>query len=264
MASSAPASPNPTYKRRFRTYLLNPRFQLKYTGLLVATVVSVMMAFGVIIWNTSAVASRNAELAAEQAERALKESATSARLLKTSAAMYADSPELSQTLEKELADLDTQYKQNLATVAAQRAEVEVQRKQIFNLLVAGGATLVILLAALGIFITHRIVGPVFRLKRLCRQVSTSRLTIPYGLRKGDELEDLFDTFVQMTYSLKALQTGRLATLDATIEKAEEAGVSGDVMKGLYALRAQLCLGLSDSEAARPEARGGKRRGGEAA
>ena len=90
-----------------------------------------------------------------------------------------------------------------------------------------------------------------RHETLAEDVETAfqkKLTIGERLRKGDELEDLFDTFVQMTYSLKALQTGRLATLDATIQKAEAEAVSPEVLKGLRALRAQLCLGLTDIEA----------------
>jgi hypothetical protein len=71
------------------------------------------------------------------------------------------------------------------------------------------------------------------------------------LRRGDELEDLFDTFVQMIWSLKALQSGRLATLDATIAKARAAGISGEVMDGLNSLHAQLYLGLGDTESLRP-------------
>ena len=51
---------------------------------------------------------------------------------------------------------------------------------------------------MGIVITHRIVGPVHKMKRLLRRVSTGRLAIEERLRKGDELEDLFDTFLQMT------------------------------------------------------------------
>jgi nitrogen fixation/metabolism regulation signal transduction histidine kinase len=245
----------PSYRRR--KYLLNSRFQLKYTGLLVSIALAVMVVLGVVIWRTASVASDQAQLATTEAERALKESATSSRILRMSAATYSDAPELGRTLDQELAEIDRAYARNLGEVAARRAEVEQQRQRILHLLIGGGAMVLIVLSVLGIFITHRIVGPVHRLKRLCRQVGTTRLTIGERLRKGDELEDLFDTFVQMTYSLKALQTGRLATLDATIQKAEAEAVSPEVLKGLRALRAQLCLGLTDIEAPpRPSRHGG--------
>lgn len=235
----------PVYKRR--KYLLNPRFQLKYTALLVSIALSVMVVLGVVIWRTASVASDQAQFATAEAERAVKASADSSRILRMSAAAYSDAPELSRTLEQEQAEVDRADKRYLDDVAARRAEVELQRKRMLYLLLGGGATVLLVLSVLGIFITHRIVGPVHRLKRLCRQVGTTRLTIGERLRKGDELEDLFDTFVQMTYSLKALQAGRLVTLDAAIEKAEAESVSPEVMQGLRALRAQLCLGLSESD-----------------
>jgi hypothetical protein len=55
----------------------------------------------------------------------------------------------------------------------------------------------------------------------------------------------------MTYSLKALQTGRRATLQATIEKARVAKIAPEVMAGLEALNAQLNLGLGGVDSFRP-------------
>jgi nitrogen fixation/metabolism regulation signal transduction histidine kinase len=244
-----PAQAPPKHaSRRRRNYLLNPQFQIKYTGLLVLVVFGVGLVLGVVLWRTSSIASDEAQNAVTQAEIAFKESATSARIIRMSAAAYGnDAPDLGRTIEQDLAEVDRKSERNLAEVAARRASVEELRKRMLFLLVGGGLTLVIVLGVLGIFITHRIVGPVHRMKRLCRQVGTSRLSIREGLRRGDELEDLFDTFVQMTYSLKALQTGRLASLDAAMEKAQEESVSAEVMSRLKTLRAQLCLGLTEAE-----------------
>jgi nitrogen fixation/metabolism regulation signal transduction histidine kinase len=234
-----------------RKLLLNPRFQLKYTGLLASVVLAVMVALGLVIWQTASVANEQARYAATQAELALNEAANSAKILKMStAALGGDGNELGNTLDEELEKTNREYERNLAEVAKRRADVEALQGRLLGILVGGGAFLLAVLGVLGVFITQRIVGPVHQMKRLCRQVGTTRLTIGEGLRKGDELGDLFDTFVQMTYSLKALQTGRLATLDATIERAEAESASAEVLAGLRALRAQLCLGLSESEAVR--------------
>lgn len=242
--SNAPPGPPPRHQRR---YLIDPRFQLKYTGLLVGTVLVVILALGAMIWRTSSVASAQAAMASEQAERALKEAATSAKLLKSSASGY-DDPNLAKSLDDDLAAIDREHSKNLAAVKEQRAEVERQRRNMTVLLGAGSALLVAVLGILGVFITHRIVGPVFRLKRLLRQVGTARLSISRRLRKGDELEDLFETFVQMTHSLEALQLGRHQTLRATMAKAEAANVPADVMAGLRALDAQLSLGFKSDGA----------------
>ena len=47
----------------------------------------------------------------------------------------------------------------------------------------------------------------------------------------------------MTYSLRAQQTARLATLDGTLKRAEATDTPPEVIEGLRALRAQLVLGL---------------------
>ncbi|WP_438022679.1 HAMP domain-containing protein [Sorangium sp. So ce233] len=242
-----------------RKLLLNPRFQLKYTGLLVSVVLAVMVLLGIVIWQTASVANEQAQYAATQAELALKEAANSAKILKMStAALGGEGSELGSTLDEELEKTNREHERNLAEVAKRRSEVEALRQRLLNILIGGGVFLLVILSVLGIFITQRIVGPVHQMKRLCRQVGTTRLTIGEGLRKGDELGDLFDTFVQMTYSLKALQTGRLATLDAAIEKAEAESASAEVLAGLRALRAQLCLGLPEAETVRRRTpKGGK-------
>src|SRR5262249_51386364 len=83
-----------------------------------------------------------------------------------------------------------------------------------------------LLTILGVVITHRIVGPVFKIKRLLRQVASGKLVVNQRLREGDELGDLFETFQQMTLSLKVLQIDRIATLEAAIAEAEKSGAPG--------------------------------------
>jgi nitrogen fixation/metabolism regulation signal transduction histidine kinase len=239
-------------KRKVATYLIDPGFQLKYTGLLVGVVLAVTMALGYVIWRTSNSASDSSRYASAQAEKALKEASTSSKLLRLTAATYSDvDPELAKTIDRDQEQLEKEFEANRAEVARRTEHVELQRKRILWLLIGGSAGLLVLLTVLGIYITHRIVGPVFRLKRLLRQVGTARFDVNAGVRRGDELDDLFETFVQMTYSLKALQSGRRATLQATIEKARAAKTAPEVMAGLEALNAQLNLGLGGVDSFRP-------------
>jgi hypothetical protein len=232
----------PRYRRR--NYLIDPRFQLKYTGLLVAVVLAVMLLLGVQIARSADVASSYAELAAKQAEHAMKESHTSSKLARQNVLANAgDNPILLQLMEEELAATDLKAEKELADVKNERVEVEMHRRQMREQLIGAGIALTVLLTTMGIFITSKIVGPVYKIKRLLRRVGTERLAIKERLRKGDELEDLFDTFLQMTYSLKALQSGRMATLEATMETAKATNASPEVLEGLQALRAQMALGL---------------------
>jgi len=234
----------PDAHRRKHRYLVDPRFQLKWTGYLVVVVIVVMAVLGVVIARTAGRASDTAALAVAQAEKAFEESRSNSILARRSVELAApDNPALATLMEDSLAELDAQAARNLADVRAKRADIDKDRRNVKLLLGAAGGVLVLLLSAMGIVITHRIVGPVHKMKRLLRRVSTGRLVIEDRLRRGDELEDLFDTFLQMTYSLRAIQSARLATLDGTMRQAERANVSADVLDGMRALRAQMVLGL---------------------
>ncbi|WP_394843822.1 HAMP domain-containing protein [Pendulispora brunnea] len=228
---------------RNRNWLINPRFQLKYTGMLVGVVAFVMLALGVVIGKTANTAAEYAQLATTQAEKAMKESQVNSQLTRESVLMSGNA-ELLKVVEEGLSETDRQAEANLQAVQSNRAAIEMQRKLVFAVLIFAGVALTVVLTIMGVFITRRVVGPVHKIKRLLRRVGTGRLVVTERLRRGDELEDLFDTFMQMTWSLKALQTGRIATLDATMRKAEATGASPEVLDGLRVLRAQMVLGLT--------------------
>jgi nitrogen fixation/metabolism regulation signal transduction histidine kinase len=231
-------------RRRKRTYLLDPRFQLKWTGYLALVVVLVMAALGIVIGWSAARTADTASLAVKEAERAFAESRSNSKLARQSVLLSApDNPTLLSMMDESLAEVDAKSERDLAEVRSRQERITRDRRNMQVLLVSAGIILVLLLVGMGIVITHRIVGPVFKMKRLLRKVSTGRLHIDERLRRGDELEDLFDTFLQMTYSLRALQAARLATLDATIASAENTGAAKEVVEGLRTLRAQMVLGL---------------------
>ena len=229
-----------------RDFLIDPRFQLKYTAMLVVVVSVIMVALGWVIGMTANTASSYAQIATNEAEKAMKESQANSQLTRQNVLLSAtNSPDLLKLIEGDLAEADQKAARDLAEVQARREEIEKQRRQVLEALVGTGVVLVVLLAIMGVYITRMVVGPVHKMKRLLRRVGTGRLVLNERLRKGDELEDLFDTFLQMVWSLKALQNGRLATLEATMKRAEAEGASKEVLEGLRALRAQMALGLGD-------------------
>ncbi len=224
--------------------LLDPRFQLKWTGYLVGVVLFVMAGLGVAIGRTAARASDSAALAVKQAEKAFEESRANSVLTRRTVQMAAgDSPAFAAMMDEELGKYDAQLGHDLDEVRARQAEIARDRSFMRLLIVGAGAVLLTLLVLMGVVITHRIVGPVHKMKRLLRKLSTGRLVVDERLRRGDELEDLFETFLQTTYSLRAQQRARIATLDDTLARAEATGASEEVKGGLRVLRAQMLLGL---------------------
>lgn len=235
--------------RKRREWLINPGFQLKYTGMILGVVMLVMTVLGVVVGKTTETAARYGDIAASQAEKAMKESRANSQLTRQNVLLGAGgNADLVKMIEDELDEADRKAEEELRTVERYHHEIELRRKFVLGALAFAGLLLVVVLVPLGLFVTRKVVGPVHKMKRLLRRVGTGRLVVKERLRRGDELSDLFDTFMQMTYSLTALQAGRLATLDATVKKAEASGASPEVLSGLRALRAQMVLGLrGDSE-----------------
>jgi len=230
--------------RSARHYLLDPRFQLKWTGYLVVVVLAVMTGLGVLIGRMASRTADTAQIAVQQAENAYNESKTNNILARGSVDLAApDNPALVEEVNKQLAALDEKSEKNLAEVRQLQIEIGRDRRNLKLLLGGAGIALLLLLTVMGIVITHRIVGPVHKMKRLLRRVGTGRLVVDERLRRGDELEDLFETFLQMAFSLKALQNARVATLDATLKRAQKSGADQEVIDGMLALRAQMMLGL---------------------
>jgi nitrogen fixation/metabolism regulation signal transduction histidine kinase len=125
----------------------------------------------------------------------------------------------------------------------ERYSAEADRKVALRI-VGGVLFLALALGITGIVVTHRMVGPVYRIKACVRQVREGRLSLgPVGLRKNDELQDLFEAFREMVASLRSAQQRDLAEIEHAIEQAREAGVPDAVMSSLLATRDRMRSGL---------------------
>ncbi|MEJ7735427.1 MAG: HAMP domain-containing protein, partial [Polyangiaceae bacterium] len=68
-------------------------------------------------------------------------------------------------------------------------------------------------------------GPIFKMKRLLREVGQGKLILRERLRKGDELQHFFETFEKMVDALREHQQGEIAKVDAILTRLDEAPVS---------------------------------------
>ncbi len=227
-----------------RNLVLDARFQFKYTGILVGSVALVLSLSGLFLVRTTNTARDVAAVAVDEAQRALNESRANAKLAKQNALLAdPDNEDLAAIIDADLKKSDEEAAKKQTDIQEVRRAVDKEVTLMKRLLGATGLLTVLVLLFTGLFVTHRIVGPVHKMKRLLRRVGTGKLAIKERLRRGDELEDLFDTFLQMTWSLSALQRGQLATIEATLREAEKCGASRETLEGLRALRAQTALSL---------------------
>ena len=95
--------------------------------------------------------------------------------------------------------------------------------------------LTIALGLTGILVTHRVVGPAYRMKRLFEHVGEGHLQVNTGIRKGDELQDLYRSFAEMVESLREQRTEDVERLEATVARMEAAGVESAYVTELRSL-----------------------------
>ena len=175
-------------KRKLRNYLLDKRFQLKYTGMVVGVTLVVASILGALAYRES-----QGQTEAMQVQLAMQP------------------------------DLDPQ------AVASLEAFGKERDRQILAGIVGGIAALVIALAMTGIVVTHKMVGPAYKIRLLLAKVAAGHLRVDGGLRKGDELQDVFNAFNDMVNTLRSRQASEIALLDDALVKAEKAGTPSEVL-----------------------------------
>lgn len=191
-------------KRRWRNYLLVPSFQLKYTAMVVGVAVAIASVLGVL---------------------AYKYSQGQTEML----SMNRMAAQGSAITEEFVRDLE--------------AYSEAADRKVAISIVLGVLLLAVGLGATGIVVTHRLVGPAYRLKKLLREVRDGRLVVRGRLRKGDELQDIFEAFQEMIVSLRSAQEQEIALLEAAIERAKAAGVPKDAIADIESVRDRMRAAL---------------------
>lgn len=214
------------HQRSFKNYLLDAPFQLKYTAYLVGVALLISVVLGFFLWQTTG-------KLVHESDQVVVESKKVSDVVKMQIKddpIYGDNPELMKSFNDSAADSDNR-------VAAQQAKVVEQQHKMLVFVIGGLTLLVVLIGMLGIYITHKVAGPVFKMKQLLKQVGQGKLDFPRrGLRKGDELQHFFDAFLKMADDLKARQESEVAALDAGIAAARAAGASDEALAKLTALQ----------------------------
>lgn len=185
-------------KRKLRNFLLDWRFQLKYTGMVVAVTVLVAGVLGSFAYSYS---------------RGQTEMLTASKLVE----------------------------QGVDDVAA--AEIHSmardEDRRVLAGIIGGILALALALGLTGIVVTHKVVGPAFKIRRLFGEVADGKLKVESRLRKHDELQNVFEAFIKMVDSLRAKQEAHIVELERAIAQAKDAGISDDALASLRRVRDRL-------------------------
>jgi methyl-accepting chemotaxis protein len=210
------------YKRSMRNYLLDSRFQLKYTGFIVLVAVVISGVMGAVLYETTRAVVGESSALVEESKKVSEVSRMNIRDL------ASDSPELLTEFNREADAHDK-------ALADQQTRLIRRQQVMIDSLVGGLALMVVLIGMLGIYFTHKVAGPVFKMKRLLKQVGDGHLHVDARLRRGDELVDFFETFTQMVQGLRQMEMAQLADVEATF-KALEGGTKEEVVEALSRVR----------------------------
>jgi nitrogen fixation/metabolism regulation signal transduction histidine kinase len=226
MSTTSPAAhPDQTtgaYKRSVRNYLLDSRFQLKYSGFLVAVALLISGVLGTVVWSTTKAMVVESQKLIEESKKVSEVSRMNIKDL------ASDSPELLAEFNKEADEHDQ-------AIADQQARMIHRQEVLIESVFGGLALMVVLIGLLGIYFTHKVAGPVYKIKRLLGQVGQGNLRVEARLRKGDELRDFFEAFTKMVANLRTLEKQQLDYVDKAID-AVDRGAKDDAKVSLGKVR----------------------------
>jgi hypothetical protein len=124
-------------------------------------------------------------------------------------------------------------------LAAQIEDLENGRKRIFYVLIGTGLLLVVGLALYGIKMTHKVAGPLFKISLYFAKMRDGRFDKLWNLRKSDQLVDFYDHFKTAHAGVVHMHKDDIARLSEVIAAAEAAGLGEHPAIGeLRAMRAK--------------------------
>jgi HAMP domain-containing protein len=215
-----PASLGSRHQRRLKNYLLDRRFQLKYAAYFGAIALVLSAALGWVLWSTARELLAQSRQNVESGRTVVQEGHKVSRVVEMNIVRdpdYGGDPVLLQAFREG----DRKYTERLEleqkVLERQVLELEGQYRRLALVLVAALGLFVTLVALAGILVTHRVAGPIYKMKRLMGEVTEGQLREPGRLRRGDELVDFFAAFDGMVRALRRQREADLEVLDLTLK-----------------------------------------------
>lgn len=242
-AHPASAAPPPKYKRSIRNYLLDARFQLKWTGYLIGVAVVIGALLGVSLYHTSSKVTAQSQKVIGTGKELLEESRKNSELVKMSIQNFGGDPVLAESFAEGDKKAEAELKKRHDQLAAQQEALLAEQRTMLASLVAALSLLVVVIGLVGIYITHKVVGPIYKMKMLLRQVGQGKLNFQGRLRKGDELQDFFEVFAEMVEKLKDRQGKEVTQLEEAMEAAKASGASESAIAKIALVRDEMRAAL---------------------
>ncbi len=232
-------------QRQLKNFLLDRRFQLKYSAYLAGIALLFSACLGSLLWRTSNAVIEQSHQTVAQGEQVVqrgrevvKESRTVSEVVNMSIVKdpaYSDNPALLEAFkgdaDKQSERLNEQQRsleRQSAALKQQSADIAHQQRVLLVMLTSTLSLLVILIGLAGIVVTHKVAGPIYKMKRQIKGVGEGKLRVPAPLRKGDDLGDFFEAFEKMVINLRGRQKEEIERLEAAIGTLEPLAKHGEL------------------------------------
>jgi hypothetical protein len=228
-------------QRKWRNFLLDARFQLKFASYSVALTVVVAGLLGVFLYRTTDQLFRETAVAVEARSQAAETSRNlSVATLNNDLLQHMEDAAFETQLRERAAEIDRAYERERNAIIETRAQLLRNQQITLIALIGGFVTFIVFIGLASIVTSHRIVGPLHRIKKLAREVAGGRLVPPaYGLRPTDELKDVFAEFFVMIESLRKRHEDDLHHVTEALRQAETESASKELQIKLQTLEAKL-------------------------
>ncbi|MBV9950200.1 MAG: hypothetical protein JOZ69_25390 [Myxococcales bacterium] len=235
-SSRAPNSPSGSHRRYVRNYLLDSRFQLKYAGILVLVALVISCLMGAVLYATTRAMVAESARVVEESRKTAEESRKVSSVTRMNVHdLGAESPELVAEFERQADAYDRSIGDQETAIANQQSSLLDRQRRMIASLVGGLTLMVVAIGLFGIYFTHKVAGPIFKMKRLLRQVGQGNLQMDDRLRRGDELRSFFDAFTRMVSGLREIEKRHLDEIESAIDLLER-GAEGDAVSALQRAR----------------------------
>ncbi len=235
MGPGGKSSP-PQYKRSMKNYLIDARFQFKYTGMLVSCAVLVSLFLGVFLARTTDALVLESGGVMEQSALVVEKSKSASLAIRMCMAANPDYAALQSAYDKKSGATDKGIEERAADMQENTRQIIKGQKALLVKVTAGLVGLVLLIFMMGIYVTHKIAGPVYKMTLLFKVVGDGKLNLPGRLRKGDELQAFFESFSRMVDKLRVKKKADVERLEQAIEQLRASGASEAALANVVALR----------------------------
>lgn len=232
-------------QRRLKNYLLDRRFQLKYANLAAGIALVISVSLGLLLWTTSETSVAQSRAAVALGGEVLNESRKVSEVVAMNIVRdpeYSSNPALRAAFEADTNETARLLASQQTRLEGHAAMLEKQRTRFAVVLVVALSLLVAILWFGGIMLTHRVAGPIHKMKKQLRGLQYGDWSVPSPLRRGDELTEFFDAFNEMVSNLREQRSGDLAALDAVLASLATYAHDADVQE-LRALRDRMATVL---------------------